>query len=537
MSPFLPSELLPYRVSFAPDQPITIEARNISLPGEARIWHLGEEIARVKYDGDGQISFPPVPPGGYGVELVAGEDLYSTALEVSENRRSRMRYGFVASYDPSKDVQGVVDLARRLHLNAIQFYDWAFRHAGLMGGGENYHDALGQPIALKTVRDLILALHEVGADALGYAAVYAVGRNEWERWQHLALVDGSGKTYGLGDFLNLIDPGSPDWLEHFTDELKKASSLGFDGFHLDQYGYPKLARRADGAIIDLSAAFCRLIETVRAALPGANLVFNNVNDFPTSASATTSQDALYIEPWEPQSTLSALAKTVSNARAAAAALGSGSSKPVVIAAYQHVYDNASADIADSASALTMATLFSHGATQLLAGEAANILVDPYYVRNHAMAPSTAKLLKRWYDFVVAQDELLMAPDIIDVTNSYAGPYNDEIDVSYDGVEVSEEAKAGTIWRRITRAGDRLVVHIINLCSQSDILWDAPRAPLGQVGPGYLRFRHVFNSTPAVFVGDPDIGCRLIKIPVIMEGDYARAELPEPGHWLMVVVER
>jgi len=405
----------------------------------------------------------------------------------------------------------------------------------LMGGGESYHDALDQPIALKTVRELIAALHDVGCEALGYAAVYGVGANEWERWQHLALVDGSGKTYGLGDFLSLIDPGAADWLEHFTDDLKKASSLGFDGFHLDQYGYPKLARRADGEIIDLSASFCRLIETVRAALPEANLVFNNVNDFPTSDTAKTAQDALYIEPWEPQSTLGALAKTVSNARAAGS--GSGSGKPVVIAAYQQVYDKATTEAADSACALTMATLFSHGASQLLAGEAANILVDPYYVHNHAMARSSAKLLKRWYDFLVAQDELLMAPDIIDVTNSYAGPYNDEIDISYDGVEISEEAKAGTVWRRITRAGDRIVVHIINLCGQSDTLWDRPRAPLGQVGSGHLRFRRVFNSTPRVFAGDPDTGCRLKKMPAVVEGAYASAKLPELGHWLMVVVER
>ena len=37
---------------------------------------------------------------------------------------------------------------------------------------------------------------------------------------------------------------------------------------------------------------------------------------------------------------------------------------------------------DLATSFTMATLFSHGATQLLAGEAGRVLVDPYYVDNH-----------------------------------------------------------------------------------------------------------------------------------------------------------
>ena len=52
------------------------------------------------------------------------------------------------------------------------------------------------------------------------------------------------------------------------------------------------------------------------------------------------------------------------------------------------------------TAFTMAALYSHGATQLLCGEADRILVDPYYVRNHVIEPSTAALLKRWYDFLV-----------------------------------------------------------------------------------------------------------------------------------------
>ena len=39
-----------------------------------------------------------------------------------------------------------------------------------MGGGDEYADALGQTIALATVRDLIAAVRSTGARALGYAA-------------------------------------------------------------------------------------------------------------------------------------------------------------------------------------------------------------------------------------------------------------------------------------------------------------------------------------------------------------------------------
>ena len=100
---------------------------------------------------------------------------------------------------------------------------------------------------------------------------------------------------------------------------------------------------------------------------------------------------------------------------------SAAGKPVVMAAYQHVYDSAPAAVSDLSTALTMATLFSHGATHLLCGEADRILVDPYYVRNHVMEPSTTALLKRWYDFLVAHDELLMPADLTDVTGPMPAP--------------------------------------------------------------------------------------------------------------------
>ncbi|MEO6533645.1 MAG: glycoside hydrolase family 66 protein, partial [Pseudolysinimonas sp.] len=223
-----------------------------------------------------------------------------------------------------------------------------------------YRDALDQPISLATVGSLVAAVQAVGARALGYAAVYAVGPQEWPGWQHDALLQATGEPYGLGDFLFLVDPAAADWQQSFTRQLQEsAQRVGFDGFHLDQYGYPKRAERPDGQRVDVSASFVSLIGAVRTALPHSQLVFNNVNDFPTWATARTPQDAIYIEVWEPTTTLGALGAVVARARSVAAG------KPVVIAAYQHVYDSAAARESDLATAFTMATLFSHGATQLL----------------------------------------------------------------------------------------------------------------------------------------------------------------------------
>ncbi|HEY4152870.1 MAG TPA: glycoside hydrolase family 66 protein, partial [Pseudolysinimonas sp.] len=295
-----------------------------------------------------------------------------------------------------------------------------------------------------------------------------------------------------------------------------------------QFGYPKRAERPDGQAVDVAASLVAMIGAVRSALPDAQLVFNNVNDFPTWATARTGQDAVYIEPWEPSSTLGSLAAVVKRARSVAAG------KPISIAAYQHVYDSAPAAESDLATAFTMAMLFSHGATQILAGEADRILVDPYYVRNHIAEASTTALLTRWYDFLVEHDRLLMADDIVDVTASYVGGYNDDCDVAYPHARAISQAEPGAVWRRVTSVGSALVVHLINLCGQSDTDWDAPRStPIPQAGT--LRFRLSGPSAPRVRVADPDAEGRLIEVNVVIEGTHATAQLPELGIWQVVMI--
>lgn len=524
------AEILPTRATFGTGDSVVVEVRGAVAKGEVIVRRLGDEVLRTAYDGSASVVLGWLPVGAYGVELVSGDTVLRTAVEVRTVREERLRYGFAVDYSPGRDLAGIRDTARRLHLTAIMFYDWAYRHADLLGGGEQYSDPLGQPVSLGTVRALAHSLAEVGTAPIGYAAVYAVGPAEWDRWKHDALLTASGEPYSLGDFLFIVDPAAGDWLDSFAGQLRQATELGFAGFHLDQFGYPKRARRADGEVVDLAVAFPAMIERVRSELPNAQLVFNNVNDFPTWTTGGTPQDAVYIEPWEPATTLGRLADIVTRARTV------GGGKPVVLAAYQHVYDFAPTRQADLATAFTMAMLYSHGATQILAGEPGRILVDPYYVRNHVVEDSTADLLVRWYNFLVEHDEILLEPSIVDVTPSYAAEYNDECDVRFDGFDVSSDARAGSVWRRITVAGDRLVVHLVNLVGQEDTVWDAARAEPAAIGSGVLRFRRVAGAMPRVRVADPDGSARLVDVLVELDGDFASAVLPEFSVWQVIVIE-
>ena len=522
------SELLPTRTSYRPDQPVEVEIRALDAPGTLTVTHLGDPLRTVPVDADGVLDIGQLPPGGYGVELNGSR----TAVEVVADARSVLRYGFVVDYRPDRELDGVRDNLRRLHLTGVQFYDWAYRHADLLGGGEEYADALGQPVALATVRRLVELCHQVGSDALGYAAVYAVGPEEWPKWEHDALLTASGEPYALGDFLFVLDPSAPDWLAHFGADLVAATEqVGFDGFHLDQYGYPKRAHRPDGQHVDVASAFCSMIEGVRRRLPDSRLVFNNVNDFPTWATAQTRQDAVYIEVWKPQLQLGHLAQTVTRARHCAPG------KPVVIAAYQHVYDSAPSWQADLATCFTMAALFSHGATQLLCGEADRVLVDPYYVRNHAIEPATAEMLQRYYDFSVAHTELLFRAGLVEVSSSFAADYNDDIEVTFGDVPVEQLPVPGTVWRRIVETpGHGYVVHLINLAGQPDTQWDAPRNRPADIGPGTFRIRRMGTGLPRVRYASPDGTPELTELTVEVDGDYVTGTLPAPYVWSLLLIE-
>lgn len=528
--------LLPTRSLFRDGEPVAIEVRGLECPAELRIRRDGLIRSSHPVWATGLVNVGALEPGSYGVSLHAdGVQVSRTAVQVVAPGRERsvLRYGFVANYRPDRtpaEIAAVADNLRRLHLTAVQFYDWAYRHADLLGGGERYADALGSPVDLGTVRALIAACHGVGADALGYAAVYGVGNAEWPTWAPLALNDAAGAAYGLGDFLRLVDPAAPAWLDHFGAQLAAAlAQCGFDGFHLDQYGYPKAAVRVDGTPVDVTESFVRLIESMRDQVPGARLVFNNVNDFPTWATARTSQDAVYIEVWEPHRTWADLGAVVTRARSVAGGL------PVVIAAYQQVYALAPREEADRTTALTMATLFSHGATHLLAGEADRILVDPYYVRNHVAEAATVDLLARYYDFLTEHHDLLLAEEIVEVTGSYAGSHNDDLDIAFSAAPVSGTAVPGAVWRRITAVDGALVVHLINLAGVTDCGWDTPQEPAGDPGIGTLRLRRVGPDRPTVYAADPDGSGHLEPLAVSLDDTHATVHLPPLTTWHMIVV--
>ena len=164
-------ELLPAKATYAPGEPIAVEVRGARAgPLTVSLWHLDEQVAEASLpEAETVARFPAQAEGGYGVEA----DVARTALDVLAEPLSRPRYGFVSNYAPGRDTARVAENVRRLHLNAIQFYDWMYRHARLLPLQDEFADPLGRTLSLDTVRRLVAACRSAGSLPIGYAAVYA----------------------------------------------------------------------------------------------------------------------------------------------------------------------------------------------------------------------------------------------------------------------------------------------------------------------------------------------------------------------------
>jgi len=534
-------DLLPTRATFAPGDEVAVEVLGAPGPVTVALWHLDRRVTTVEVpEGETLARFGALSEGGYGVEALAdgeaaGEAVPArTALDVLEDPLSRPRYSFVSDYAPGRDTAGVIDLVRRLHLNAVQFYDWMYRHATLLppdgaaaGPDETFTDALGREISLATVRRLVDAVHGAGSLAFGYAAVYAVGSEAWPEWKDVGLYRADGTPWTLGeDFLWNVDPTTERWLERFTGELRASlASVGFAGFHLDQYGAPKRALRADGSAVDLAAAFPALIARVAADVPGARLIFNNVNDFPTWATAGAPQAATYIEVWPPHTRLAHLGGLIARARA----LAPGTTP--ILAAYLSAYQ-ADEVGGRQAERLELATAWSHGGGVLLHGEEGAALTEAYYVRHKRLAAESLEATRRGYDFAVRYGDLLFDPAAVDVTRTEVGGVNEEIRVEAS-VPVGTDGEAGALWVRAVRGPHGLVLHLIDLSGQEDDRWDAGKRPPTGIAGVRVRVQRDGAQAPRFLYAEPASCPGLRPLPSRTEGRYDVVDLPPLGAWTML----
>lgn len=531
-------DIRPARASHAPGAPVLLL---VDLPGDGEdapvrveITRLGAPVRSVTghiHGGRTRLDLGDFEPGSYAVSARWGEAVATSAFDVLADANARPRYGFVTDFRPGRaDSADVAESLLSFHLTHVQFYDRMYRHAKLLPPTDEFVDTLGRELSLQVVRDFVAATHEVGAQALAYAAVYAAGKEYAADHPEQLVHHVDGSPWMLGDFLWNTDLRAESaWSRHIVGEMGQAvEQVGFDGLHLDQYGDPKLATAADGAVVDYAEAFPTFIEAVRERLPRSTLIFNNVNDFPTRTTVRAGQDATYIEVWSPHDHHADLVELVRRARD----LVPG--RPVILAAYLEPFAQACGPQEIAAAKLALATTWAEGGQYLLFGERNGVLVHPYYPQYATLTATAVETLRRFSDFSVACGDLLFDPALRECTTNLMGGIN--LDVVVEGALTSAHPVSGAVWVRVSAAGLRLVVQLVDFRSQSDDRWNHPREETGECTGVTVRVRAARAETQAWF-GHPSGGPSLAELAVTRDGEDHVVELPTFDTWGLLVLDR
>ncbi len=526
----------PERTSHRPgDDVVLLVDSVVSQRLSVVLTHLGDEVRRSAVEvavGRTRVSLGTLIEGSYAVRLTAADgSTAASAFDVTVDPLARPRYGFVTDFLPGREEgDEVADSLRAFHLNAVQFYDWMYRHASLLPPSQDFVDALDRSMSLATVRRLVNATHAAGAQAIAYAAVYGAGREYADEHPEEVLHHRDGRPWMLGDFLWIMDVSRDSaWSQHVVAQMGEAvRRVGFDGLHLDQYGDPKVAATATGTVVDLAEGFVAIIEAVRAELPDSTLIFNNVNDFPTATTAEAPQDVTYIEVWSPHDDYADLVRLVDAAR------DHGPQRPVVLAAYLAPFADSSGPDQIAAAKLALSTVWSAGGQYLLFGEHHGALTHPYYPNYATMGDDAVAVLRRFADFSVANGDLLFTPELRRSTRHLWLGVNEDLVVS--GASVSLEPLPGAVWVRAAASGTRLVVTLVDLRRQEDPRWNVAKRPTGTAAGIRIRVR-VASAEPSARFGHPVAGPELRPLAASVEGDHLDLEVPQFDTWAVVVVDR
>ncbi|RMD64587.1 hypothetical protein D6833_04210, partial [Candidatus Parcubacteria bacterium] len=351
-------DVYPHKAWYRPGERVQIhvylassEADALQGRLQARVLFLTEEVRHeimpVVVPGPGihkyevNLYLPSERPRGYGVEISFLDDSGHrvdqrwTALDVLNRWTEAPRYGFVSDFPPERsDIAEMTEWLLRYHINALQFYDWMYRHDTLLPPEDVYTDPLGRVLSRRTIKAMIAAATERRIASLAYVAVYAASVPFWQTHQDWALYDAQGAPIPFGkEFLYIMNPG-PDspWTAHLLAQMTEAvRAMGFDGVHLDQYGEPKEGFDANGQHVDMAQALAAFIHATKKHLQAqsvaSTVIFNAVNNWPIEQAAPAPQDVVYIELWPPHVHFRDLRSLIKAARQ------KSGGKPVVLAAY------------------------------------------------------------------------------------------------------------------------------------------------------------------------------------------------------------
>ena len=339
--------------------------------------HLGVEVA----SGDatvenGKATWPYTTPGdnnqGYLVTATGADGTHAeTALDVSSSWTRFPRMGYLSHFKPTAPAgtdgnttyesflfhqpQDYINkLSQDYHINALQYYDWQYRHEQPVATGDLENQwplwYANTYASKKTISDYVTDAKNANIGSLAYSMAYAANdgydtnaiKDEWI----LRNDDGSYWRRGLGNqwwvstpegtpkpenHMTMMNVNAQGWRDYITDQyVAQKDAFGFDGTHIDTLGQT-MKKDAAGNSVDLTDGLTALVNDT-AAKTGTATGINLPDGAGTDKIGPSSASYVYTELWDHNETNQQVATYLQGARNAAG------NKPQIVAAYANNYD-------------------------------------------------------------------------------------------------------------------------------------------------------------------------------------------------------
>jgi dextranase len=416
-------------------------------------------------------------PGSYAIEAwsadgrLTGEELTTVAAGPGD----RPVPGFVSSFS-TESVPQTLDWLRELRCTAVQFYDWMASYTEPLATSDDYADRLGRQHSLTAITELTRGCRELGATPQAYAPVYAADPDFARGHPDLLLRRGDGDPQRLGDLLEITDPGNPGWQRHWLRAYGAAADvLGFGGFHLDTYGYPRQPLDAGGRPVPMPAAYASFLAAVRAARPAAVLSFNQVNGVPAEFGRPDGPGYRYLEVWPPNDRWRHLEGLLRRSVP-------GRPEPgAVLAIYPPVWA-ADRQAALRTVVLTGAVVTTLGAGMLAFGDAGGCLQHPYYPDYQRLSAVERAEALRWHRFGLRCRDLLAGGtdtswlDIGDENGAVSVAAVAAGDDAGAALRVLPEPSGGAVYARVVRHEGCIAVSVLDLTGSPAGSWREATGP-------------------------------------------------------------
>ena len=539
-------ELSTDKALYAPGQTISFSVKgNLPAGATVRYRHGADVVEEQPLPGSTWTwTAPSQDFTGYLVDIYtkngSGETVYGTiAVDVSSDWNRFPRYGFVATYDKSKNqktIDAEMALLNRYHINGVQFYDWHYAHHQPYTPDAVYTDIANREIDADVVRRYISAQHGYGMKSMFYNLCYGALDNAAQKGVKDQWYLYKDQSHSKKDCLNmssewksdiyLTDPNNTDWQKYLAAQNKDVyEHFDFDGYHIDQVGNRGTVYDFYGNTVNLPSGFANFIKAMKQAEPGKRLVMNAVANYGQLNIANTGDvDFLYSELWGGESQFADLLSILNQNRSYRPGAGQ------VYAAYMDYECNDKSEFNTPGVLLTDAVMFAIGADHLELGD--HMLCHEYFPNSHlAMSDDLKSQLVCYYDFFTAYEDLLRVE----------GQQNDDdIYTTTSDVTIANwPPRLGTVTAYTKTVDNKKVVNLLNFVNANSLSWRDLKGDMPEPQQiNGLTLAVKAGNVKRIWVASPDCyGGVAQELHFEKNGDRVVFTVPMLKYWSMIVIEQ